>query len=74
MKIIGMAMMIMGGVLFLGGALFVLLSRVTSRGRLPGDIYIKGRNFTFSFPLVTCIVVSIVLTLVLNLILRFFNR
>jgi uncharacterized protein HemY len=32
-------------------------------GRLPGDInYTKG-NFSFHFPIVTCLVVSLVLTL-----------
>jgi uncharacterized protein YybS (DUF2232 family) len=34
-------------------------------GRLPGDInYTKG-NFSFHFPLVTCLIVSVVLTLLL---------
>jgi hypothetical protein len=36
-------------------------------GRLPGDInYTKG-NFSFHFPLVTCLIVSVVLTLLLCL-------
>ena len=39
-------------------------------GRLPGDIYFHGKNTTFYFPIVTCIVVSVVLTLVMWL----FNR
>ena len=34
-------------------------------GRLPGDIYIQGKNTTFYFPLVTCLLVSIVLSLIL---------
>jgi uncharacterized protein YybS (DUF2232 family) len=34
-------------------------------GRLPGDInYTKG-NFSFHFPIVTCLIVSVVLTLLL---------
>ncbi len=34
-------------------------------GRLPGDInYAKG-NFSFHFPIVTCLLVSLVLTLLL---------
>lgn len=34
-------------------------------GKLPGDInYTKG-NFSFHFPLVTCIVISLLLTLIL---------
>jgi uncharacterized protein YybS (DUF2232 family) len=34
-------------------------------GRLPGDInYTKG-NFSFHFPIVTCLIVSLILTLLL---------
>jgi hypothetical protein len=34
-------------------------------GRLPGDIHISKGNFTFYFPIVTCILVSIILTFIL---------
>jgi Protein of unknown function (DUF2905) len=34
-------------------------------GRLPGDIRIHRGNFSFYFPIVTCILVSAVLTLVM---------
>ena len=34
-------------------------------GRLPGDISIKRENFSFYFPITTCILVSLVLTLIL---------
>ena len=33
-------------------------------GRLPGDIVYRRSNFTFYFPIVTCILVSLILTLV----------
>jgi hypothetical protein len=33
-------------------------------GRLPGDISIKRENFSFYFPITTCIVISLVLTLI----------
>jgi len=49
------------------GALILLFGRV---GGLPGDIYIKRGNFTFVFPIVTCIILSILLTLALQFILR----
>lgn len=38
--------------------------------RLPGDILIKKGNFTFYFPVVTCIIISIILTILLNVIFR----
>ena len=39
-------------------------------GRLPGDIVLRGRNSTFYFPLVTCLLLSAVLSFVLWLIGR----
>lgn len=38
--------------------------------RLPGDIVLARGNFTFAFPIVTCLVLSIALTILLNLFLR----
>ena len=39
-------------------------------GRLPGDIHYTKSNFSFHFPIVTCLLVSAVLTLVLWLFKR----
>ena len=33
-------------------------------GHLPGDIYIKNKNFKFYFPITTCILISIIITLI----------
>jgi hypothetical protein len=34
-------------------------------GRLPGDIHIAREGFSFSFPIVTCIVISVLISLIL---------
>ena len=34
-------------------------------GRLPGDIHYTRGNFTFYFPLATCLLVSLILTVIL---------
>lgn len=34
-------------------------------GQLPGDIRIKRENFSFYFPLATCLIISLVLSLIL---------
>jgi hypothetical protein len=39
-------------------------------GRLPGDINYARGNFSFHFPIVTCLIVSVVLTLILWLFRR----
>jgi membrane protein implicated in regulation of membrane protease activity len=44
-----------------------LSGKVPWLGRLPGDIHIQRGNWSFYFPLVTCLIVSIVLTLLFSL-------
>jgi hypothetical protein len=34
-------------------------------GKLPGDINYSRGNFSFHFPLVTCLIISVVLTLIM---------
>ena len=61
---IGIALVILGLLLTLGEKLPIRL------GRLPGDIVIRGKNTTFYFPLMTCILISLVGSLILWLINR----
>jgi hypothetical protein len=37
---------------------------------LPGDITIRGQNFTFYFPIASGIVLSIILTIIINLLFK----
>ena len=59
--------LIAGGLLMaFVGVLFVLSERLPFRlGQLPGDISITGKNGSFYFPVVTCLVISVVLSLVM---------
>jgi hypothetical protein len=66
---IGKLLLVAGLALALIGAVFVVDARF-GLGHLPGDISVSSGNFSFLFPVVTCIVVSIVLTIVINVILR----
>ncbi len=50
------------------GLVWVLAPSIPWLGRLPGDIRIERKNFSFYFPLVTCLLLSAVLTLVLWLV------
>ena len=34
-------------------------------GKLPGDIAIQKENFSFYFPLTTCVLISVILTLIM---------
>ncbi len=46
------------------------LSSAPNIGRLPGDIYIRRGNFSFYFPLATCVLVSIAATILFSLMRR----
>ena len=61
---LGRVLLILGVLLAGAGALLVFGAKLPFRlGRLPGDIIYQGRNTTFYFPIVTCLVVSLALTL-----------
>jgi hypothetical protein len=45
------------------GLVWPLLGKL-GLGHLPGDIVIRRDNFSFYFPVVTCILISLVLSLV----------
>jgi hypothetical protein len=52
-------------VLVILGVLVTFGERLPIRfGRLPGDIVLRGKNTTFYFPIVTCLIVSAILTLI----------
>jgi membrane protein implicated in regulation of membrane protease activity len=67
---VGKLLIVLGGLLIIVGAAIVLAGKIPWLGRLPGDIYVERRNFTFFFPLTTSILVSVILSLVLYLFSR----
>jgi multisubunit Na+/H+ antiporter MnhG subunit len=69
MQTFGKMLILLGGLLVIVGAIFMLGGRL-GLGKLPGDIYYQKGNTSFYFPLVSCIIVSIVLSVLLNLIGR----
>lgn len=69
---LGKLLIVAGGVLVLLGAIVMLAGRTNlPLGRLPGDIVYRGKNTSFYFPIVTCIVLSIVLSLIMWIVGRF---
>ncbi len=57
-------LVIAGVLLVIVGLALLLVPKIPGLGRLPGDIVIKRENFTFYFPLGTCILISIILSLI----------
>lgn len=56
--LIGVVIAVVGGLLYLGG-------RIPFIGKLPGDILIQRKNYTFYFPLATGLLISLIITLAL---------
>jgi uncharacterized protein HemY len=67
----------LGKYLILGGAVLLILgvvltfgNKIPLLGKLPGDVKIVGKNYTFYFPIVT----SVIISLIISLILYFFKK
>ena len=62
----GRMLIMLGLMLVLVGLIVTFAGRLPFRlGRLPGDIHIQGRNSSFYFPVVTCLLLSLLFSLVM---------
>ena len=62
-KYIGKFLILLGLIVTAIGGLLLVSGKIPWLGRLPGDILIQKKNFTFYFPLATGILLSLILTL-----------
>jgi len=67
---LGKILMVCGGMMLVVGVLLTLSGKIPWLGRLPGDIIIQRKNFSFYFPLTTCLLLSMVLSLVVAFLRR----
>ena len=67
---LGRTLIMLGLVIVLVGVVVSLAGKLPWLGRLPGDIAIKRENFSFNFPLGTCLLLSALLSLVMWLFRR----
>ena len=66
----GKALVILGVTFVAIGLLLWKTNALGWLGRLPGDIHVSGKNSSFHFPIVTCLVLSAILTLLAWLVRR----
>jgi len=66
----GKIFIFIGFLLVIIGFVFILGNKIPFIGKLPGDIAVVRKNYSFYFPVTTCIIISIVL----SFILWFFNK
>jgi hypothetical protein len=68
---LGRPLIILGLILVAAGLVISFSPKLpTWLGRLPGDINIKRPNFSFHFPLMTCLLISAILSLIMWLFRR----
>lgn len=60
---LGRFLMIAGAIVVIAGFVLWKFGGFGPLGRLPGDVNIQKENFSFHFPLVTCLLISAALTL-----------
>ena len=61
---LGKALIVAGIVLVAAGLLLTFGGKLNFLGKLPGDFRIERENFSFYFPLGTCLLISLLLSLV----------
>ena len=74
LETMGKLLLIIGGAMIVLGGLLWLASKVSFLGHLPGDIRIEKPGFTCMVPLASSILISILLTVLLNIIVRLIDR
>ena len=61
---IGKIIIFFGLLLVVIGFIIMLGSKFPFIGKLPGDIVIERKNYSFYFPVTTCIIISIILSFI----------
>ena len=66
---IGRMLVGLGALLLVAGGFVLLAGRIgLPLGRLPGDLAIRGKNFSFYAPIATCLLLSVAVSLILWLV------
>lgn len=63
----GRIFVIIGIIFLVLGVLFIFGNKIPYFGRLPGDVVIQKKNFTFYFPITTLIVLNLLVLLLMYL-------
>lgn len=61
-------------ILLLGLLFYFFGDKLGWMGRLPGDIRVEKKSFSFYFPVTTMIIISIVLSVIFTIIVRLFRE
>jgi len=62
---VGRFLVVVGLIIVGIGLALIFAGKIPWLGRLPGDFFFRGKDFSFYFPLTTSILISVILTLIL---------
>ena len=73
---IGKTLVVVGVIIVAVGFFLIVAEKINIPflGKLPGDVYIKRKNFQLYFPIVTSIALSLILSFIFYLISHFSKR
>ena len=63
----GKILILAGIAIIILGIVLLFIGKIPFIGKLPGDILIKGKNYTFYLPLATSIILSLLISLIIYL-------
>ncbi len=63
----GKILIVVGIFIIIIGVILLFGDKIPFLGKLPGDIIVKKKNFTFYFPIVTSILLSLVISFIIYL-------
>ncbi|MBU1862979.1 MAG: DUF2905 domain-containing protein [Candidatus Omnitrophica bacterium] len=66
-SLIAKAIIISGAVLLIVGFFLSLVDKIPGISKLPGDIFVIKGNFSFYFPIMTCLVLSVIISIIVNI-------
>jgi hypothetical protein len=61
----GKILISIGLLLAILGVIFIFGNKLPFVGRLPGDIVVERKNYSFYFPVATCIIISVIMSSIL---------
>lgn len=70
MSSLGKVVIVLGLAVVALGVVLTFADRIPFLGKLPGDVLIRRKSFTFYLPLTTCILLSLLVSFILWLLSR----
>lgn len=64
---LGKFLIVIGAITIVVGIFLMFGNKIPFIGKLPGDISVQKKNFSFYFPITTCIIISVIITIILRL-------